>query len=170
MFRLSHWAKLVNIILLHSTEKSSFDLLMVLCSLLNFGVVIWIWWFKLICAMEKYLQLKIMQVYKNVLFQNEYRSSKLCEALYTRCEDLMDQLQVLRLPSMAKFNAGLQKCNTSFELECVGPSKTNYERRMIKVGHVNSVFSFFYWYFWGILFVIPFSCLYFTLNIGIPGP
>ncbi|XLR47752.1 hypothetical protein S83_032412, partial [Arachis hypogaea] len=34
-------------------------------------------------------------VYKNVILKNEYQSSKLCEALYTNCEDMMDQLQML---------------------------------------------------------------------------
>lgn len=76
---------------------------------------------------------KIMQVYKNVVLQNEYQSSRLCEALYTRCEDKMDQLQVLKLPSLAKFNAGFLQCNRSFERECVGPSKANYKQRMMKV-------------------------------------
>ncbi|KAL1312148.1 hypothetical protein HN51_038760 [Arachis hypogaea] len=76
---------------------------------------------------------EIQKVYRNVILKNEYQSSKLCEALYTNCEDMMDRLQVLRLPSMAKFNAGLQKCNHSFEHECVGPSKTNYEQRMMKM-------------------------------------
>lgn len=74
-----------------------------------------------------------MQVYKNFVLANEYQSSKLCEALYTTCEDKMDQLQVLRLPSMAKFNAGFLQCNQSFEKECVGPSKNSYELRMTKV-------------------------------------
>lgn len=103
--------------------------------------------FKLICTMENlYLLRIIMQVHKNFILQNEYKSSKLCEALYTRCEDMMDQLQVLRLPSMAKFNAGLQKCNHTFEHECVGPSKTNYEGRMRKVCHNNIVLHFSIWY------------------------
>ncbi|KAG6785856.1 hypothetical protein POTOM_007443 [Populus tomentosa] len=75
---------------------------------------------------------EIEKVYKNFIMANEYQSAKLCEALYTRCEDRMDQLQVLRLPSMAKFNAGFLQCNQSFERECVGPSKANYENRMIK--------------------------------------
>lgn len=66
---------------------------------------------------------------------NEYQSSKLCEGLYTSCEDKMDHLQVLRLPSMAKFNAGFLQCNQSFEQECVGPAKPNYEKRMMKVSH-----------------------------------
>jgi hypothetical protein len=85
----------------------------------------------------------IMQVFKNVVLQNEYKSSKLCEALYTNCEDIMDQLQVLKLPSMAKFNAGLKKCNQTFEHDCVGPSKVNYEGRMKKVSHSNYVYVFF---------------------------
>ncbi|KAJ8899530.1 hypothetical protein K2173_018504 [Erythroxylum novogranatense] len=76
---------------------------------------------------------ELEQVYKNVILANEYQSAKLCEALYTRCEDKMDQLQVLKLPSMAKFNAGFLQCNQSFEQECVGPSKANYEHRMIKL-------------------------------------
>ncbi|KAI4329733.1 hypothetical protein MLD38_028083 [Melastoma candidum] len=79
------------------------------------------------------LEEEIEKVYKNVLLANEYQSSKLCEALYTKCEDKMDQLQVLRLPSMAKFNAGFLQCNQSFEQECVGPSKPNYEQRMTKM-------------------------------------
>ncbi|WJX78938.1 hypothetical protein P8452_62112 [Trifolium repens] len=84
---------------------------------------------------------EIDKVFKNVVLQNEYKSSKLCEALYTNCEDIMDQLQVLKLPSMAKFNAGLKKCNQTFEHDCVGPSKVNYEGRMKKMlGKSKSLF------------------------------
>lgn len=84
---------------------------------------------------------EIQQVYKHVVLKNEYQSSKLCEGLYTRCEDIMDQLQVLKLPSLAKFNAGFLQCNRSFERECVGPSKTNYEQRMMKMlGKSRSLF------------------------------
>ncbi|XP_008776501.1 guanylate-binding protein 4-like isoform X2 [Phoenix dactylifera] len=81
------------------------------------------------------------KVYRNILLANEYQSSKLCEALYTKCEDLMDQLQVLRLPSMAKFNSGFLRCNQSFEEDCVGPSKEAYEKRMMKMlGKSRSLF------------------------------
>ncbi|XP_048441672.1 guanylate-binding protein 4 isoform X2 [Pyrus x bretschneideri] len=87
------------------------------------------------------LQEEVDKVFKNVVMANEYQSSKLCEALYTRCEDKMDQLQVLRLPSMAKFNAGFLQCNQSFEQECVGPAKANYEVRMMKMlGKSRSLF------------------------------
>ncbi|XP_073292250.1 uncharacterized protein [Primulina huaijiensis] len=83
----------------------------------------------------------IEEVHKNFILSNEYQSSKLCEALYARCEDKMDQLQVLRLPSMAKFNAGFLHCNQSFERECVGPSKSSYELRMMKMlGKSKSLF------------------------------
>ncbi|KAL1547179.1 guanylate-binding protein 4-like [Salvia divinorum] len=84
---------------------------------------------------------EIENVYKNFVLTNEYQSSKLCEALYTTCEEKMDQLQVLRLPSMAKFNAGFNQCNQSFEHDCVGPSKTKYEMRMSKMlGKAKSLF------------------------------
>ncbi|KAL8092630.1 uncharacterized protein LOC141692261 [Apium graveolens] len=84
---------------------------------------------------------EIEKVHKNFIMVNEYNSAKLCEGLYTRCEDKMDQLQVLRLPSMAKFNAGFLQCNRSFEKECVGPSKTSYENRMMKMlGKSKSLF------------------------------
>ncbi|CAN6558407.1 unnamed protein product [Malus baccata var. baccata] len=87
------------------------------------------------------LQEEVDKVFKNVVLANEYQSSKLCEALYTRCEDKMDQLQVLRLPSMAKFNAGFLQCNQSFEQKCVGPAKANYEVRMMKMlGKSRSLF------------------------------
>ncbi|WOG94878.1 hypothetical protein DCAR_0314175 [Daucus carota subsp. sativus] len=91
-------------------------------------------------SVEK-LDEEIDKVHKNVIMANEYHSAKLCEGLYTRCEDKMDQLQVLRLPSMAKFNAGFLQCNRSFEKECVGPSKTSYENRMMKMlGKSKSLF------------------------------
>ncbi|XP_058209123.1 uncharacterized protein LOC131322037 [Rhododendron vialii] len=83
-------------------------------------------------SVEK-LDEELEKVYKNFVLANEYQSSKLCEELYTKCEDKMDQLQVLKLPSMAKFNAGFLQCNQSFERECVGPSKSNYEHRMTKM-------------------------------------
>ena len=72
-------------------------------------------------------------MYRNFLLANEYQSSKLCEARFSECEDKMDHLQVLKLPSMAKFNAGFTHCNQSFVRECVGPAKESYERRMSKV-------------------------------------
>ncbi|KAL6500540.1 hypothetical protein OROHE_025906 [Orobanche hederae] len=84
---------------------------------------------------------EIEKIFKNSVLANEYQSSKLCEGLYTSCEEKMDQLQVLRLPSMAKFNAGFLQCNQSFERECVGPSKSNYEMRMMKMlGRSKSLF------------------------------
>lgn len=57
----------------------------------------------------------------------------------------MDQLQVLKLPSMAKFNAGFLKCNHSFEEVCVGPAKASYELRMMKVRlHILLLNSLYY--------------------------
>ncbi|KAM6541331.1 hypothetical protein CsatB_005778 [Cannabis sativa] len=89
----------------------------------------------------KELDEEIEKAYKNVILANENKSSKLCEGLYTTCEDEMDHLQVLRLPTMAKFNAGFLKCNQSFEQECVGPSKASYEHRMMKMlGRSRSLF------------------------------
>ncbi|KMZ75694.1 Guanylate-binding-like protein [Zostera marina] len=80
-----------------------------------------------------HLEDEIQKIFKNVIMANEYRSSKLCEAVYVHCEDKMDQLQILTLPSMAKFDAGFAKCNYSFHAECVGPSKSNYDQRMTKM-------------------------------------
>lgn len=83
-------------------------------------------------SVEK-LDEEIEKVHKHIILANEYQSSRICEALYIRCEDKMDELQVLRLPSMSKFNAGFLHCNQSFEKECVGPSKSSYEQRMMKM-------------------------------------
>ncbi|KAF0912762.1 hypothetical protein E2562_019000 [Oryza meyeriana var. granulata] len=86
-------------------------------------------------ASQSILQLddEIKKVYRNFLLANEYQSSKLCEARFSECEDKMDHLQVLKLPSMAKFNAGFVHCNRSFVRDCVGPAKESYERRMSKM-------------------------------------
>ncbi|KAM0924648.1 hypothetical protein ACQ4PT_004611 [Festuca glaucescens] len=86
-------------------------------------------------AGQSFLKLdeEITKVYRNFLLANEYQSSKLCEARFSECEDKMDHLQVLKLPSMAKFNAGFFHCNRTFVTECVGPSKERYELRMSKM-------------------------------------
>ncbi|CAL9093350.1 unnamed protein product [Musa textilis] len=84
---------------------------------------------------------EIQKVYRTFLLANEYHSSKLCEARYTECEDKMDHLQVMRLPSMAKFNAGFLQCNQTFERDCVGPSKETYKQKMMKMlGKSRSLF------------------------------
>ncbi|CAL5066787.1 unnamed protein product [Urochloa decumbens] len=76
---------------------------------------------------------EIKKVFRNFGQANEYQSSKLCEARFSECEDKMEQLQVLKLPSMAKFDAGFILCNQSFEMDCVGPAKESYQRRMSKM-------------------------------------
>jgi hypothetical protein len=83
-----------------------------------------------------------MQMFANLYLKNNYESAKLCEALYTSCEDKVDELQELRLPSMAKFNAGFTQCNRSFEEGCHGPSKAVYEKRIEKVRHNRINFQF----------------------------
>ncbi|URE00026.1 GTP binding protein [Musa troglodytarum] len=84
---------------------------------------------------------EIQKVYRTFLLANEYHSSKLCEARYTECEDKMDHLQVMRLPSMAKFNAGFLQCDQTFERDCVGPSKETYKQKMMKMlGKSRSLF------------------------------
>ncbi|XP_042392697.1 guanylate-binding protein 4-like [Zingiber officinale] len=76
---------------------------------------------------------EINKVLRTLILINEHRSSKLCEAQYTKCEDKMDSLQVMRLPSMAKFNNGFLRCNQTFERECIGPSKEMYKKKMTKM-------------------------------------
>ncbi|RLN34878.1 guanylate-binding protein 3-like [Panicum miliaceum] len=76
---------------------------------------------------------EIKKVFRNFGQANEYQSSKLCEARFSECEDKMEHLQVLKLPSMAKFDAGFLLCNQSFEMGCVGPAKESYQRRMSKM-------------------------------------
>ncbi|TKW30776.1 hypothetical protein SEVIR_2G060400v4 [Setaria viridis] len=75
----------------------------------------------------------IKKIFRNFGQANEYQSSKLCEARFSECEDKMEHLQVLKLPSMAKFDAGFLLCNQSFEMDCVGPAKESYQRRMSKM-------------------------------------
>ncbi|KAF7061690.1 hypothetical protein CFC21_068362 [Triticum aestivum] len=86
-------------------------------------------------AAQSFLNLdeEIKKVFRSYGLANEYQSSKLCEAKFSECEEKMDHLQALKLPSMAKFNAGFLRCNQSFEMECVGPAKGSYEHRMSKM-------------------------------------
>ena len=53
----------------------------------------------------------------------------------------MDSLQGLRLPSMAKFSAGIASCNSTFTDKCLGPSKTLYQKRLEKVKNLVHIFN-----------------------------
>lgn len=53
--------------------------------------------------------------------------------IYTACEDRIDGLQGLRLPSMVKFSAGIASCNNTFIDKCLGPSKILYQKRLEKM-------------------------------------
>ncbi|CAL9088445.1 unnamed protein product [Musa textilis] len=76
---------------------------------------------------------EIKKVYENHIMANKYQSSKQCEASWSDCEDIMDRLLVLRLPSMTKFNASFNRCNQNFERDCIGVSKEMYALKMVKM-------------------------------------
>nr|XP_009398376.1 PREDICTED: guanylate-binding protein 5-like isoform X2 [Musa acuminata subsp. malaccensis] len=75
---------------------------------------------------------EIKKVYENHIIANKYQSSKQCEASWSDCENRMDRLLVVRLPSMTKFNASFTRCNRNFERDCVGVSKEMYALKMAK--------------------------------------
>ncbi|KAJ7558218.1 hypothetical protein O6H91_04G029100 [Diphasiastrum complanatum] len=82
---------------------------------------------------EHTLANKISKTFAALKAANEYKSMKHCERLYSDCEDRMDELQNLRLPSMGKFDAGFSQCNKSYEQQCFGPSKVVYQGRLQKM-------------------------------------
>ena len=75
----------------------------------------------------------LLQAYATLKETNIFRSSRQCDEVYTACEDQVDSLQGLRLPSMAKFSAGIASCNRTFTINCLGPSKALYQKRLEKV-------------------------------------
>mmetsp|Transcript_7092 Transcript_7092/g.20767 ORF Transcript_7092/g.20767 Transcript_7092/m.20767 type:complete len:616 (-) Transcript_7092:489-2336(-) len=63
---------------------------------------------------------------------NVYRSSVVCEAAVTRCEDGLEAEQRMRLPSTGRFRAKFKRCETAFEKACVGPSLISSAERLQK--------------------------------------
>ncbi|GJP43245.1 hypothetical protein CLOM_g2731 [Closterium sp. NIES-68] len=64
--------------------------------------------------------------------ENEFESAKACEGAHRGCEEELDALANMRLPSVAKFDARLDACNHTVEQACRGPSKTAYSDRLKK--------------------------------------
>ncbi|KAL2635536.1 hypothetical protein R1flu_007015 [Riccia fluitans] len=79
------------------------------------------------------LTTELDKIYGSLLLRNQYLSSKRCEDTYNKCEELMDKLQTLKLPSMAKFEAGVAACNRSYGASCLGPSKAQLRQRLDKM-------------------------------------
>ncbi|CAI5521770.1 unnamed protein product [Closterium sp. Naga37s-1] len=64
--------------------------------------------------------------------ENEFASAKACEGAHRGCEEELDALANMRLPSVAKFDARLEACNHTVEHACRGPSKSAYRDRLKK--------------------------------------
>ncbi|CAI7927785.1 unnamed protein product, partial [Closterium sp. NIES-54] len=64
--------------------------------------------------------------------ENEFASAKACEGAHRGCEEELDALANMRLPSVAKFDARLESCNHTVEHACRGPSKSAYRDRLKK--------------------------------------
>ncbi|BBN11348.1 hypothetical protein MPTK1_5g11130 [Marchantia polymorpha subsp. ruderalis] len=82
---------------------------------------------------EVALKAELEKTYASLVLKNQYLSSQQCEDIYNQCEESMDSLQTLRLPSMAKFEAGVAACNRSYEVSCLGPSKKLFKQRLDKM-------------------------------------
>ncbi|KAG0564101.1 hypothetical protein KC19_8G082700 [Ceratodon purpureus] len=104
---------------------------------------------------SRMLLMQVEKAYATLKETNIFRSSRQCDEVYTACEDQVDSLQGLRLPSMAKFSAGIASCNRTFTINCLGPSKALYQKRLEKMwlkarGHLSTIttsaFSTGLWY------------------------
>ncbi|KAL3683680.1 hypothetical protein R1sor_001702 [Riccia sorocarpa] len=82
---------------------------------------------------QEALSTELEKIYASLLLRNQYLSSQHCEETYNKCEELTDKLQTLKLPSMAKFEAGVARCNRSFDDSCFGASKTQIKQRLDKM-------------------------------------
>uniref|UniRef100_A0A061RA81 Guanylate-binding family protein n=1 Tax=Tetraselmis sp. GSL018 TaxID=582737 RepID=A0A061RA81_9CHLO len=63
---------------------------------------------------------------------NQYESSKACEQLELSCEDELEQLRGMRVPSLRKFEQRSDRCHGAFERGCLGPSLAQYSERLAK--------------------------------------
>jgi len=70
--------------------------------------------------------------YKGLVASNSFESSKACEGSHQNCEDILDALQTMLLPSLKKFDEGSHHCNATFHVKCVGPSGDLYAEKMRK--------------------------------------
>lgn len=79
------------------------------------------------------LEADLVQALEKLKAENAFQSGRECERLYAACEDQLDYLENMRLPSLAKFDAGYARCNRSAEAACFGPSKEYYQERLKKM-------------------------------------
>lgn len=57
-------------------------------------------------------------------------SSALCEQSETECEEELDELAAMRLPSLHAFDAGFGRCRAAFGQRCAGPAKAQAAQRL----------------------------------------
>mmetsp|Transcript_16501 Transcript_16501/g.43135 ORF Transcript_16501/g.43135 Transcript_16501/m.43135 type:complete len:640 (+) Transcript_16501:109-2028(+) len=66
--------------------------------------------------------------------ENEATSSLVCGRLEAACEEQLESLQSMKLPSLRKFDASFQKCAQAFTAQCAGPAAAAFHERLEKAG------------------------------------
>lgn len=64
--------------------------------------------------------------------ENLAASNELCSQLENTCEELLDAMQAMSVPSLRKFEAAYERCQHTFETKCRGPSKGPNTERLAK--------------------------------------
>eukprot|EP01023_Acetabularia_acetabulum_P029849 TRINITY_DN28120_c0_g1_i1.p2 TRINITY_DN28120_c0_g1~~TRINITY_DN28120_c0_g1_i1.p2 ORF type:complete len:122 (-),score=0.75 TRINITY_DN28120_c0_g1_i1:5-370(-) len=70
--------------------------------------------------------------YSNFVTANQLQSTNVCESIELQCEDVMEKLHGMKLPSVGKFQSEIDKCQQKFHLRCVGPAEQAWKERLGK--------------------------------------
>ncbi|KAK3267048.1 hypothetical protein CYMTET_24369, partial [Cymbomonas tetramitiformis] len=78
------------------------------------------------------LSAAIDKEYQTVVASNALKSAQACEQYHALCEEAVDTLEEMKLPSLRKLERGIERCNASFVHYCVGPSLGTYDQKLSK--------------------------------------
>jgi len=82
---------------------------------------------------EAELEKKMADLFQTIQERNQLRSKELCEQLQISCSESLEQvIEGMRLPSRNKFSMIFERCNSTYEEHCIGPSKEMYRERLHK--------------------------------------
>lgn len=81
-------------------------------------------------GLEGELEQSIEREFSALQMNNTIKSTEICDDLESDCEERLEELQEMKIPSKNRFEGEYKKCRQNFESKCVGPALEKQSKRL----------------------------------------
>lgn len=81
-------------------------------------------------GLKEELEQSIEREFRTLQMNNTIKSAEICDNLEADCEDRLEELQEMKIPSKNRFEGEHKRCRQNFEAQCVGPALQKQTKRL----------------------------------------